>query len=83
MGAYPSRIHHRRTPTSAAILSSRRLALCWSKTRFAYEGLPLRNELDEQKSAEFPHADSRLSRRRARIARAVGAVPQGRQTGLP
>jgi hypothetical protein len=51
-GAYPSRV----TIVGHAFKRRRfeqlhRLALRWPKTRFAYEGLPLRNEADEREAA--------------------------------
>jgi hypothetical protein len=51
MGAYPSRI----TVLGHAFKRRRfeqlhRLALRWPKTRFAYEGLPLRNDVDEREA---------------------------------
>jgi hypothetical protein len=51
-GAYPSRV----TVVGHAFKRRRfeqlhRLALRWPKTRFAYEGLPLRNEADEREAA--------------------------------
>jgi len=79
-GAYPSRI----TVVGHAFKHRRfeqlhRLALRWPKTRFAYEGLPLRNDVDEREAAagELANAYTPYTRDLLRMPRAPGPKARG------